>query len=156
MLILDGGYDLPEGPHLPPMDLVEDELRKLGVRVSRLAVALGMEADLQICGSLVPRARSKVEIRREVAGLLLVACATAVQLGIDPEMLLADVMRDPGLAMEVLQVGPWATPVNAGFRSSARGPGEVGGPSTAPMPPCSAQDDRSFVGAGAMGGSPIL
>ena len=35
------------------------------------------------------------------------------------------------------------------WRSSAREPAEVGGPSTAPMLPCSAQDDR-FFGAGAL------
>lgn len=145
MLILDGGYDLPDGAVLPPMDLVEDELRKLGGRVSRLAVALGMEAELQICASLVPKARSRVEIRHEMKGFLLIACATAVQLGIDPGDLMDEAMRDLGATRELLNGAP---------QRSARKPAEVGGPSTAPVSPCSAQDDRRLVGAGATDGRP--
>ena len=47
-MIREVGYSLPDGPVLPPMDLVDGELSKLGMHLSRVAVALGREADVRI------------------------------------------------------------------------------------------------------------
>lgn len=101
-IILGAGYDLPQEPILPPMDLADGELRKLGVQVSRLAVALGREADVQTYASTVPAVRSLSEIRQAVGGLLLVSAGLATQLGIDPETLLAEAVKQPHAARTLL------------------------------------------------------
>ena len=89
----ESGFDLPEGPALPPRDVIDRALRSMGVAASGLAVALGVEAGLTVCESTVPVAsRSRAAIRREMTWMLLSVVVTATELGLEVGDLLGDAL----------------------------------------------------------------
>lgn len=81
VLIEEGGYDLPDGPSLPPLDVAEGAARALAVTLSELARALGVETDPIVTRSLFQPARSRTEIRLALAKVHLALTFAAVEMG---------------------------------------------------------------------------
>lgn len=80
------GFDLPDRPQPPAIDVAESNMREIAKRVSAAAVALGLEVDVAIYRSPIA-ARSAAGISVKLGELLQAVCEAAVDAGIEPSEL---------------------------------------------------------------------
>lgn len=84
------GFDAPESPTLPDLDVAERDVRALGLALRDLATALGLECGVDVGRSLFSPARGMVQIREKLAVLRAAVALASVELGIPEKHLACD------------------------------------------------------------------